>query len=516
MKRLISVLLCMVLLCSCTTAAFAAEAQGTDLPTVYVVGTGTGLVAENPDGSEYDVKLTIPDDFIDTQVKGNFDVFKRAFFTQDWDEFCVVLHDVITPLFDELRLDEHGEAPNGSHSDVRWSRDMLDGSKVGGKYPTTRFMFGYDWRMDPYKTAEELHRYIEAVLDVTGETQINLVGRCLGACITAAYMEKYDGEYVSNYLLYCGALYGATQCSKAFCGELWLESGGIDRYLYDVKLFADDVYNELIRSFVTLLHKTGGLDIAAWAVNNVYRKIYMQVVPPILIETYGTFPAYWSMVADRDYEKAKATVFADADMEKWQGFIDIIDAYHYNVQVKTPELFAHYREKGIRVANIVKYGYQTIPVTRHTDMLSDSLCAVEDASFGAVCAGINGTLSGRYLRTADPTYISPDRQIDASACLLPDSTWFIKNLEHMEFPDEVNRLFDAILNDKTMTVHTNEQYPQYLVWDDETQTLHAQTADNCDTTARYRTSFFRAFVRFWRALVRVLKMRAEQKRNNPA
>ena len=228
MKRCIALLLTVVLLCTSGSIAFAAEAQGTDIPTIYLFGSNAGLVKDNPDGSvERVYEITLPEDFIETQVKGNIDVFKRAFFTQQWDEFCVVLRDIIVPLFAELKLDKNGEPTNGSRVDWGWSRETLDGSKVGGKYPTSRYMFTYDWRIDPYETAEILHRYIEDVLAVTGETKVNLVGRCLGACITAAYMEKYDGEYVSDYLLYCGALYGATQCTKAFCGELYLESGGI-------------------------------------------------------------------------------------------------------------------------------------------------------------------------------------------------------------------------------------------------------------------------------------------------
>ncbi|MBQ7546527.1 MAG: hypothetical protein IJT41_06160 [Clostridia bacterium] len=514
MKRLIALLLCLTLLLgSVGVWAYAAEAEGTDLPTVYVVGTGTGLIAPNPDGSVRRVyPIPLPDGFIETTVKENLDVFKRAFFTQQWDEFCVVLHDVFTPLFDEIRLDENGEAPNGSYSDVSWSRATLDGSKVGGKYPTSRYMFYYDWRMDPYKTAEILHGYIEDILAVTGETQVNLVGRCLGACITAAYMEKYDGEHVKNYLLYAGALYGATQCSKAFCGELYLESGGIERYVYDLELFTDEVLRDLLQSFVTLLRKTGGLDIAAWAVNNVYRQIVYKVIPPVVGETYGTFPGYWSMVADRDYEKAKSIVFHDKNPDEWANFLRIIDNYHYNVQVKTPELFAHYRDMGIGLANIVKYGYQTIPVTRNSDMLSDSMCCVEDASLGATTATITGALKKSYLKTADAKYISPDKQIDASTCLLPERTWFIKNLEHTNFPACVERLFDYILNDAGHTVRSSETYPQFLVYNEETQTLAPQTQDNCDTTARYRHTFFEALRRFVKALYTFIRRLIESKR----
>lgn len=520
MKKILSFILCVIMAFSCAVPAFARSPYLTDLPTVYVLGQGTALYIPQPDGSKkYIFPIKLPADFMEKQVKGNLDVFAKAFFTQKWDEFCVVLHDVITPLFDELRLDENGEAHDGSVVD--W-RDTVKPKPVNGKYAFDQFVFMYDFRMDPFKTAEVLHAYIEKVLAATGAEKVNLVGRCLGASIVAAYMQKYDCEHVASFLIYTSALNGATQCSKSFCGELYLKSDGIERFVYDLELFADDTLNELFRSFVTLFKKTYGLDIAAWAVNNVYKDIYMQIVPPILSETYGTFPAYWSMVNDRDYEKAKATVFHD-DPEKWTNFIDIIDNFHYNVQLKLPELFARMESKGIPVAVISKYGFQSFPIDKDSDLLSDKMCSVEDSSLGATTSGLMSTLDEKYFAAAEQNgtmkYISADRQIDASTCLRPDRTWFIKNLAHKEFPACPEELMAKILNNPDMTVFSDEAFPQYLVYDRENSTLSPQTSDlpqaseNYDTTGRYRVSYFTALKRFWKAVFTLIKRAIESKRS---
>ena len=82
--------------------------------------------------------------------------------------------------------------------------------------------------MDPFKNAEKLHQYIEDVMYVTGAEKIALTGRCMGAALTDAYMQKYNGEYVSDYIVYNSAANGATQCSKAFCGELYLDSDAVE------------------------------------------------------------------------------------------------------------------------------------------------------------------------------------------------------------------------------------------------------------------------------------------------
>ena len=280
--------------------------------------------------------------------------------------------------------------------------------------------------------------------------------------------------------------------------------------MYDSELSEDQTLNQLIRAFITMFNKTYGLDIACWSVNNVYPDIYLNIVPRILRETFATFPSYWTMVNDRDYEKAKETVFYGAPEGKYDNFIKIIDNYHYNVQVKAEELYKSYIEDGIEVSNITKYGQQTIPVTEDGDVLSDSICTVEDSSYGATTAGVTETFSDQYMKKAefDGTikYISPDKKVDASTCMLPDRTWFIKDLAHKTFPKCVERLLDEIINNDSFTVFDNENYPQYLVYSkvDDVASISPMDGDNCHKDDRYDNSFWSAFKKFVEALFQII------------
>ncbi len=514
-KKLLSIVLSTAILL--TTFAFAVStnasdtAAGTDIPLIYVVGQGNTLVVDNEDGSTTTVyPIQIPDGYIAETVKENIDVFALAVLTQKWDDFCDVLYDAMAPLYADIKLDENGNPANGSRVKWTWNLSKIKPNKVDGKYPTQQYEFNYDWRLDPYETADMLHKYIEDVMTVTGATEVALLGRCLGDCITAAYMEKYDGEYIADYISYASALNGATFCSKAFCGELYLDSDGVERYVYDLELMADKNINELIQAFVTVFNDTYGLDIALWSINNVYPDIYLDIVPRILRDTYASFPSYWSMVSDEDYEKAKDTVFYGVDKQVYSSFIEKIDNYHYNVQVKAPENFTSYAERGITVANITKYGYQALPVTENADALGEDFCTVTAASMGATTSTINSVLSDEYLSAAKENgtdrYISPDRQIDASTCVLPNTTWFIKNLDHRDFPKIVDNLFDFIINTDDVTVFTDtEKYPQYLVYDSEANTLSPTTADNMNTTDRYDVSFFEALKKLLKGIFELIK-----------
>lgn len=512
MKKLISFILCIILVISTVSVSFAAEPQKAKIPLVYVGGQGAMLVAENPDGSKRTVyPIEMPENFIEETVKNNIGIFAKAVVTQQWDEFCDVVYEIFKELYSEIKLDENGKPMNNTRVDWRWTRGRPYRESMQAD-SFIKYEFYYDWRLDPYENAEILHDYIEDVRAVTGSDKVALSGRCLGACVISAYMEKYDGEYVSDLIYYAGAQNGATQCSKAFCGELYIDADSVERFIYDIDISTDENVNNLIKAFVTLYNDTYGLDVACWSINNVYPKIYMNIVPRLLIDTFGTFPGFWSMVSQTDYLKAKKTVFHDADMEKYADFIKIIDDYHYNVQYKLRQNLKKYARNGINVYNIVKYGYQTMPVTQEGDILSDDICDVRSASMGATTAPVAGEFSKYYMNNAQKMnrdkFISPDKQIDASTCLFPERTWFVKNLEHKDFPYIIEtKLFDYILGNEDCTVFTDESYPQYLVYsrNDEGETLQPMDSENKATDSKYKVSFFEAFSTFVKSLYNLVK-----------
>lgn len=513
MKRIISFILCFVMLVSavfCVAPATVAAQEGIDIPLIYVEGQGASLYRNYGTPEQEQIyPIQIPEGYINEKIDQYLPVFTEAFFTQEWDEFCVALYDCIVPLFDDLRLDKNGDASDGSGVGWIWSEATLTDKKVNGKYKIDDYIFKYDWRIDPWETADKLHAYIEAVKKVTGAEEVALLGRCLGASIVAAYMTKYNGEHVSECLFYASASHGAAMASKAFCGELYLEEEGIERYVYDIQLFEDETLEQLIKSAVTVLNKTYGLDIACWAVNNVYKDIYLNIMPPILSETFATFPGYWSMVTEGDFEKAKETVFYGSEPGEYAGLIEKIDNYHVNTRLKMDETYLSLSKEGVEFSNITKYGLQIIPVSKENNVISDGTCEISQSSMGATAAGIESEFDYKYIDNAvtngTAKYISPDKQLDASTCLFPNSTWFIKDLEHDYFPDDVENLFVEIINNDNFTVFDNPKYPQYLVYEESTDTIVPMTADNMDTTTRWDVSFFEAVSRLVKSIYTLIK-----------
>ena len=179
------------------------------------------------------------------------------------------------------------------------------------------------------------------------------------------------------------------------------------------------------------------------------------------------------------------------------------------VQLTFEETLKEQTARGIEYSNIVKYGYQSVPITENSDILSDDTVSVEESSFGATVTAVNDKFSTEYITAAIANqrakYISPDMQIDASTCLLPDTTWFIKDLKHRHFPQCVNGLVSDIVNNDGFTVDSNPDYPQYLVFERSTGALVPMTSENCNTTERWEVTFFEALKVFFESLFEIIR-----------
>ena len=121
------------------------------------------------------------------------------------------------------------------------------------------------------------------------------------------------------------------------------------------------------------------------------------------------------------------------------------------------ELLQQVKDAGGNVGIIAKYGYQMSPVCQSADQLADQIISVRRASFGATTSLIYDTLSEQYVAAREKAglgkYISPDKQVDASTCMLPDSTWFVKGIRHSEWTGTENAImYTVVTADRQLTV----------------------------------------------------------------
>ena len=516
-KRLPALLLALLLTMSLAFPALAAgSAEDTlPIPTVYLHGQGAQLYADKYDRTSEQIHtLTVPDGYIADAGKALIGPLMKGLLFNDWDEWVDTFVNSLTPLFEKQALDCNGEASDGSG--ILTSDGYVNHRRPDGTYLLEDYTMRYDWRLDPYVIADDLNVYIRQVKAATKEDKVNLIGRSIGVSVVMAYLEVYGMDDIENLILYCPSFYGMEALSKAFAGKVEIRPENVNNFLeyyaasggMDSMLDRDTL--QLLLDVVSVSVSLQSLDLPAKLLEKIYYKVYTQVYPRLVVKMYGSMPSYWSLVGDDDYEEAKQLVFGGQE-ETYARLIEKIDRFHYNNLNRSAEILSSLIEEGHRIHIVAKYGVPMAPYVENANVQSDMLTGVPSATLGAFCAPYGETLSDEYVTQQTAAhknqYISSDLEIDASACLLPDHTWFLKNIPHRTMPDCVNVLFCRILNRSGyMTVFDDPAFPQYMDYSrekDEIAPLQTETAPE----EPQRQSLLARIFNILRGFFRIIKAR---------
>ena len=466
-RRTLSFLFALVLTLSVTAPAASAASAVNDLPVVYVQGVGNTIYS--PSGKVvYPQKKDITSAFskhtdelidagVDSYLSGNWKILENA------------IYNIIAPLFKPLWLDGNAEPSNGSYP--KPNDAVISKTK---NFTLKENWFRYDWRLDPVTTADELSVYIDEVLEATGKSKVQLVSRCLGTSIIAAYLTYYGADRVDNVVFYAGACNGAVPIGSFFSGKLSIDSKTLSSF--GGSMPEDGDFTDLINVFSNILKRSS---LISKIVDKNVDEAAQAILPRLLLATYATFPSYWSMISDEYYEDAKKLVFSGKE-DKYAGLISKIDNYHYNVQATLPSTLLQLQSEGLKIINISKYDYELKPLYKESYLQSDATVELSTMSFGATSANFGETLSSSYISKVkargDGKYISPDLVVDGSTALFPDYTWYIKNCHHNTWPDAIDEfMMTAFRSGKQYTVTSNKKYPQYIQYNRVADTISKVT-----------------------------------------
>ena len=517
MKKLLSVILVALLLLTMAVPAFAAEDV---YPVVYIEGQGIGLY--RPDGTQvYPTAVDIKTNVMDN-LKPLLKEYANGMLLQDFSEYNDMLYDVIAVPYADVKLGKDGKPTDQSavHPDYNWKASL---SRIKKTINTTTGTYGvyrwhYDWRLSPLTLADELDQLIDAVLAATGKSKVNIMSRCLGCNIAYAYLKQKGTEKVNSCVFYAPSVDGIGVMNAMFTGDITLDSGAVNRfisYFQNEQNFTirDEETTDLIMTTLSLFDAIGVLDKGMGLADKIIGNVKDDVIPRIVKDSFASFPSYWAMLSPQYVDAAKAFVFEGCE-DEYAGLIDQIDAYAEIA--KDAHSFLKSIADQVQIGVITKYGFPCFPLSEDAAQESDVYVTAGLASFGATVASSGAKLDSKYIKAQNDAgkgdYISADGKIDASTALFPDTTWFIKDLEHKAFPDCVNDLMVAFVNTPGMTVKTDPRFTQFLQFtptNDEssdsakgTLTPILTADDTEDSTKQYPVSPLDAFFKFLAKIIR--------------
>lgn len=521
-KKLISFILAAVMVMSLATVAFAKEGDWvsqslSDIPVIRISGDGEPLVDENGKKIFHykdAAKLLTGgngEDGNNEQLKSLAGVIKPfiidGLLKDEWDGFYDKLYEEISKIFENSLLDKDGKAQFGSnvrqevidelnhvrHNDQAWYTS--NGTKY---YNSNAYWFRYDWRLDPIETAAEFKAFVDDVIASTGCEKVGIGATCLGTNVITAYLAVYP-EHAAQYVRgvgYNGSVVGGAEIlSETICAKFKIDPTAVNRILIDCDALGLFSVDEFVNVTIEMLDRAGVLDTLIGTTEKMlYDKLVEGTTSALALSTFYTWPNYWACVSAEDYESAKYYVFGAEGSEKraeYAGLIEKLDRYDRVVRQRIPEILTQTVSNGINFGAISKYGFQNIPVCETTELVTDQFASVRRSSFGATTGTIYNDLSDDYIASRVEKglgkYISPDKQVDASTCLFPDSTWFIKGSSHSNWSDWEERLLYDIASSKQQLTIDNACWPsQFVVYyytnpnnanDGE---IEAMTAENCD------------------------------------
>ena len=480
-KKLLSVLLACTLIVSVAVPALAAAE--TDANPILIVAGFTEYVLQNTETGENAFPHNT-DKIVNTvtAVAPSLLTLLASGRTQaDYDAFCDAALPVIGDMFDDIACNPDGTV---KHPEVQLKyqfpesvatygvetvgqADAFDKQILYGAIDAVGadkvYVYGLDWRLNPMDVADELNAWIQHIKEVQGCDKVSIAGISMGGAMVSAYLAKYGTDDVSNVTMISSAFTGLSYVGELYQGHVQIDEDGLYNML-NAALGADTLSR--------IFGSTGLVKQVIALIDDLYAAEQDRIFTECLVPAFGYNPGMWSFVPSENYDAAKEFMFAHMDSTDAQK-LELsakLDAYHL-AQANVEQTLKNAKAAGANVAITSNYNFQIAPVAATAKQTSDQVIETVHTSGYATCANLGETLPASV---KDGKYVSVDRVIDASTCFLPDNTWFIKNMQHVGFDNSQNQCkFYAWLmtTDKQVTVNSNPDYPQFMLYNDETKVL---------------------------------------------
>ena len=335
------------------------------------------------------------------------------------------------------------------------------------------YYFAYNSFGNHIDLADELYDFIQMVKKQTGHKKVNLVPLSQGSSIVSAMLEYHPEvmDQLHKVMFVVPALDGSIIIGDVFNGRInFLDSD----YLYNG--FLEEI--RLLDEFTARL-----IEIAARILpDEVIMAALNKGVKNLVENTMIRSTSMWALCPSFDYKTAAAKYLSSPEMANIKKQTD----RYYQAQLHARDNIKKLKSKGVQVFDVAEYNYAVINVGENWNKMNgDFIIHLDSTSMGAYSANCGETLPKGYKQKnthcSNPAHnhISPDRVVDASAGLLPDTTFYFNGQRHdlTRNNDVILRLaMQLIANDNIKNVYSSPEFPQFLSGRDVRKLLELKEA----------------------------------------
>lgn len=322
------------------------------------------------------------------------------------------------------------------------------------------YYFTYNSFGNHIDLVNELYDYIQMVKEQTGHDKVTLIPLSQGASIVSAMID-YKPEVrddLHKIIFVVPALDGSTIIGDVFNGRISFLN---KEYLYNGFLGELGLLDKGTAALIEVLLRI--------LPDEVITSVLESAVNTLVSEVMTTSTGMWALCPSGDYPTAAEKYLSTPDRASIKAQTD----KYYQAQLNSDANIMKLVDKGVQVFCFVEYDIAMINVGETwNSQNADYIIHTDSTSMGAHFANVGETLPEDYVQKnthcSDPTHnhISPDRVVDASAGLLPDTTFYFDNQRH-DLTARNDVILKLALNliecDDTQTVYSDPRFPQFNI-----------------------------------------------------
>jgi pimeloyl-ACP methyl ester carboxylesterase len=321
------------------------------------------------------------------------------------------------------------------------------------------YYYRYDWRLDPFTHAKGINALVRQALSDSGKSKVNLVCCSMGGIETLAYISEYGSSKLNRVIFVSSTFCGTHVTTDVLRGII--EVDPFNLYMYARQNLAKD--SRALALLFDGLYKAKVFDAVSRFANNWFvPKLKDRVYDEFLSPVFGTMPSVWALVLPEGYKEAVKYMFGGKEKE-YADFIALTKRYQ-DLAASRAGILKKAEKSGTSVCVIASYNCACIPVYPGGGGNGDNTLESDRILGGAAVAKLGSTLGESYV-PANPAHLSPDRVVDLSCALFPESTWAICGSPHVACSygtDMSDFLFWAVDYSGRLTVNSSEKYPQFM------------------------------------------------------